>query len=309
MSRLSFVLIFIALLSGCVSMPEAPLPDWQAPLHRSHPLVGSIWDVNAERYLSPHELLQDLSQVDYALLGEKHDNPDHHQLQAYVLRRLYEAAVLASVSFEMLDSSQKEALASIPLSVLQSSDALKSHLGWDEDGWNWGFYGPMLYELLHNDVKVRSANISSDEMMSIYGNEDSDAIKGVLSQEQLLRLEREIDESHCGMLPASQFAPMMRVQRSRDAQMAMSLQDGANARPGVSVLIAGNFHARRDLGVPNYLPEPSKLKSLSFIELREESSEPRDYVLALEPGQPYDYLWFTPAVASQDYCASLRGDD
>ncbi len=306
MSKSAIVVIVSAFLVSCGNIPAVPLPDWQAPLGRSHPLVGSIWDVNQERYLNPQELLRVLSSADYVLLGEKHDNPDHHLLQAYVLRQLRESSALASVSFEMLDSSQADALATIAPAVLQTSDALKAHLHWDEEGWSWDFYGPMLYELLRHEVLVQTANISSSEMMLIYAGKDSEAIQGVLNQEQLQRLEREIDESHCGMLPASQFASMMRVQRTRDAQMAESLERGANAKQGVNVLVAGNFHARRDLGVANYLADTKNLISLSFIELRDEASEPRDYVEALQPGSPYDYLWFTPAVASQDYCAGLR---
>ncbi len=308
MTKVAIVCIVSALVCGCTSTQQVSLPRWEAPLNRSHPLAGSVWNVAEGRSVSPVDLLQVLSQADYALLGEKHDNPDHHLLQAYVLRQLRERGALASVSFEMLDSSQQDSLASVTAAVLQSPDALKVHLQWDEAGWNWEYYGPMLYELLQKEVAVRIGNISSDEMMAIYGGEAREAIKDVLSQEQLQRLEQEIDESHCGMLPASQFASMLRVQQSRDAQMAASLESGAQTGAGVNVLVAGNFHARRDLGVPNYILGKSNLISLAFIELSEESNDPLEYVEALQPGSPYDYLWFTPAVEAQDYCADLRAD-
>lgn len=306
LKALLFYLTMSVALLGCVSSSPSSTHNWESPLNQSHALVGSVWDVREARRVTEAELLQVLSQSQYVLLGEKHDNPDHHQLQAFVLRQLREQGVLSSVSFEMLDSSQREALRSVTPEVLSSMGALKSHLSWDEEGWSWDYYGPMLYEALQAGELVQAANISSDELMSIYGGEESDAIKGRLEEAQLKRLEQEIDESHCGMLPQSQFAAMIRVQRSRDAQMAASLGDGASKGQGVHALIAGNFHARRDLGVPNYIEGSGALVSLSFIELDAESASPNDYVEALGAGQPFDYLWFTPSIEPQDYCAQLR---
>jgi uncharacterized iron-regulated protein len=101
---------------------------------------------------------------------------------------------------------------------------------------------------------------------------------------------------------------MVRVQRSRDAQMAASLTSGESANRGVNVLIAGNFHSRRDLGVPNYIADSEALVSVALVELSDDSRDPRDYVADLGPGLSYDYLWFTPAVETQDYCAQLRAD-
>lgn len=308
MVKIAALFVLSLLLSACAGVERNAMPSWQAPMNQTHPLVGSIWNVREERSVTVQALLQSLSQTRYVLLGEKHDNPDHHQLQAYVLQQLSGEASLASVSFEMLDSSQDALLLKISNDVLGSMDALKVHLNWDDEGWNWEYYGPMLYDLLRSGISVRTANISSDELMSIYGGEDSDAIKGILGASQLERLEREIDESHCGMLPQSQFGSMVRVQRSRDAQMAASLQRGAGANQGANVLLAGNFHARRDLGVPNYIADNEALLSIAFIELSDESGDPREYAADLGPGLPYDYLWFTPAVETQDYCAQLRAN-
>lgn len=295
-------------VQGCASVA----PDgkhWEAPLNQNHELVGAVWDVRNSRLVTVPALLQSLSQAQYAILGEKHDNPDHHHLQAFVLQQLRNEGSLSSVSFEMLDSSQSEALFSVSPSALSSMAALKAHLNWDEDGWDWNYYGPMLYESLRAGELVLAANINSDELMAIYGGAESEAIKGLLDEAKMRRLEQEIDESHCGLLPQSQFAAMIRVQRSRDAQMATSLQNGAREGQGVQVLIAGNFHARRDLGVPNYLPQGASLVSLSFIELGEQSTDPLDYVEALGAEQVYDYLWFTPSMEPQDYCAELRAGD
>src|SRR4051812_674712 len=47
-----------------------------------HPLVGRVWDVKNATFITRDALWAKLVTADYVLLGEKHDNPDHHRLQA-----------------------------------------------------------------------------------------------------------------------------------------------------------------------------------------------------------------------------------
>jgi uncharacterized iron-regulated protein len=44
---------------------------------------------------------------------------------------------------------------------------------------------------------------------------------------------------------------MVRVQQARDYSMAQSMAAPDDSE--IAVLVAGNYHARQDLGVPNYL--------------------------------------------------------
>ena len=106
------------------------------------------------------------------------------------------------------------------------------------------------------------------------------------------------------MLPESQVPAMVRVQQARDASMAKSIDASAQ---GTHALIAGNFHARRDLGVANYLPDDAgPIVSVGILEVDPDMQNPQDYLQAFSDVLPYDYLWFTPAVSAEDYCASLR---
>ena len=92
---------------------------------------------------------------------------------------------------------------------------------------------------------------------------------------------------------------MLAVQQQRDRLMAeVSL---AAATP--SLLLAGSYHVRKDLGVPLHLKdlapaaaEPTQLKVLILVE---QGAAP----LSL---QQADYLWITPAAPAQDYCAQLK---
>ena len=80
----------------------------------------------------------------------------------------------------------------------------------------------------------------------------------------------------------------------------------------MSVLIAGNYHVRQDLGVPNYLAARetdlprSRIVAVAALEVQEGETDPTAYQEVLESQPAYDYLWFTPALTSEDYCSSLR---
>src|SRR5690348_2805418 len=91
MRRRSLLLpvVVAALLLGCAVRPAAiDLGAWQAPAGREHPLVGRIWDTKARRFATSDDVVASLTHTRYVLLGERHDNPDHHRVQVALLRAL-----------------------------------------------------------------------------------------------------------------------------------------------------------------------------------------------------------------------------
>ena len=318
LSRRLLLSLALLSLSGCASLPPSPAAQsesgWLSPLYQDHPLVGRIWRASDQRFISAEELQLALSGKRFMLLGEKHDNPDHHRLRRTLLQGMVAEGSLGVVSFEMLDSSQQARVDDLGGVDLNSAQVLQEHLQWDAEGWDWNFYGPVLTDLLTAGVPVQAGNISRDEMMTVYGSDLDADVAAVMDAVQMEQLNKDIDESHCGMLPASQFPAMVRVQQSRDASMARSLM-AAPESTGKRVLIAGNYHVRRDLGVPNYLvagladmpaAAEADIVTLGFLEVSPESDVPADYTEAFSATAPYDYLWFTPAVTTEDYCAAMR---
>jgi len=287
-----------------------PIDSWASPLYLQHELVGKIWHSKSKSFVTPAELNSAILASRIVMLGEKHDNPDHHALQMVLLKFMQSTGSLASVSFEMLDSTAREGAGSLLGNASLDDAQLRAILNWDEAGWRWDHYGPMLRFLVDESVPVIPANISRQEMSEVYASELSPEIVGVLNEQQQQRLEIDIDESHCGMLPTSQFPAMIRVQQARDDSMARSLQSASV--DGMTVLIAGNYHARRDLGVSNYLLaqnvglECEDILAISFMEVQPDVTNPEEYLDAVGSVPAYDYIWFTPAVTNEDYCASLR---
>jgi len=300
----------LLLLACCASTQQEEGQQWQSLLHTEHVLVDMIWDSQADKYIAADELFTRIEGVSYLLLGEKHDNPDHHVLQLRALDHVLQTDNVSAVSFEMMSSEQQPLLLDLSLSPQSSLEQINEHLHWDDDGWNWDYYGPLLRRVIQADVLINAANISNEEMMQVYGAPTAAEIEGVLDAQTMVALKKDIDDSHCGMLPESQFPAMVRVQQARDFAMASSL--ALNTEQQLQVLVAGNYHIRRDLGVPNYLLnrqsslEESQIVSLAFMEVDNASNNPADYLQQFGSVKAYDYIWFTPAVSDEDYCASLR---
>lgn len=279
---------------------------WESPLHQDHPLTGQIWMAAQQRFVSREELLTRLQQSPVLLLGEKHDNPDHHRLRLLLLEPLLLSSDSALLVLEMLNRGQQAHIDTLATDSLPpEGPALAEHLAWNEEAWPWQFYGPAVSLARQRGAQMRAGNIDDSDVMAIY-RDTRPASPQTLAAEQLAQLERDIDSSHCGMLPAEQFPAMVRVQQARDQQMADALTADPD-RFDRRILLAGNYHIRHDLGVPNYLPEQmSAPLSVAFLEVDPEHDVPTDYLQQFSDIAAYDVIWFTPALRPDDYCADMR---
>lgn len=310
MGRTKFIAVLLLFLGAC-STAQLNFPSsWQSSLRTDHPLVGAIWDSQQNQFIGSVDLLTRLEKVSYLLLGEKHDNPDHHALQQSMLNYFIDGDKLSRVSFEMIDSGQQVLLDTLSKQQLGSLEAINNHLEWNNEGWNWAFYGPLLQSALSADVDVMAANISDEEVKQIYADPTPSELATILNEQAMVTLEKEIDESHCGLLPESQFPAMVRVQQARDYAMAESLSMSNVDK--IQILIAGNYHIRHDQGVPLYLLskhvglEKQEIATLAFMEVSPEADDPAEYLQQFGDVKAYDYIWFTPAISDEDYCALLR---
>ncbi len=311
MEPIKFVTVLTLLLFSACTSTQFDVPDiWQSELHVDHALVGTIWDSRRDQFIEVEELVILLEGTRYLLLGEKHDNPDHHALQLAVLDYVIEQQDVSSVSFEMMSSNQQPLLDSLNTQQLNSLDEINAHLNWDNDGWDWSYYEPFLSAALAAGIDISAANISQEKMMQVYAETTSEETANILNQQTMAALEKDIDESHCGLLPEAQFPAMVRVQQARDLAMAASFP--VDVSPGMQILIAGNYHIRHDLGVPNYLLNrqtdlrKEQIAALAFMEVDASTNEPSEYLQQFSDVKAYDFIWFTPAISDEDYCASLQ---
>ncbi|WP_313118293.1 ChaN family lipoprotein [Ectopseudomonas guguanensis] len=285
----------LLLLSACQAQKPLPPPAPLAPEGREHVELGRIVELASGRTISPQQLLERLARAERVLVGEQHDNPDHHALQLWLLRELARQRPQGSVLMEMLNPDQQPKVDQAQMAAREGrspGDPFDA-LAW-QPGWDWSLYGPLVLHQLRQPYPLLAANLDRAEIMQIYRQRPTLQGERSSAADVQARLLEDIRESHCGLLPDSQLPAMLAVQQQRDRRMAEVLL----AAPQPALLLAGAFHVRKDLGVPLHLADLGAPAGSTILILAEVGRSV-DASMA-------DYVWFTAAQPVQDHCAKLR---
>ena len=300
--------------SAVAPAAAAPAEAWLTKLDADNALVGKLWDVKAGAFVEPALAVARLVKARFVLLGERHDNPDHHRLQARVVEQLTAAGRRPALVFEMLEVSQQLAVDQYLARPDATAAGFGAALGWEHTSWPaFSEYQPIFTAALARKLRIFAGNVAQADARALV-KQGMSALPAERVQELRLAdafpapleaaLEEELRASHCGQLPEQYLAPMALAQHARDAQMAKVLS-GAGAQDG-AVLISGGGHARLDRGVPYYLAldaPQATVASLDFREVRHADIDAAAY--AAEEG-PFDYVWFTPRHTDDDPCAGFK---
>jgi uncharacterized iron-regulated protein len=305
----------VVLVAACAPRPASiDLGAWQAPLGRDHPLTGRIWDTRADRFVTADALVARLAGARYVLLGERHDNPDHHRAQAALVRALLAAGRQPAVAFEMFTADDAPAIARHLAGAPRDAGGLADAVNWKRSGWpDWAHYQPIAQAALDAGLPVVAANLAPATARALARGHGAALPADLAARYGLDRplpdggqaaLTEEIRRAHCGHVPAERLAGMVLAQRARDAMLADSML--AAERDG-AVLIAGAGHVRTDRGVPVYLrarvPDAS-IAAVAPLEVRDGWTRPEQYGAAFDDGRlPFDWIWFTPRMSDADPCA------
>ncbi|WP_374674912.1 ChaN family lipoprotein [Ideonella sp.] len=274
----SAALAWAALLVACATRPAEPLP---APARDAR----------------------------VVLLGEVHDNPRHHALRAEWLRRLLADGRPTVVVFEQMDAARGEDLRRAQAAAPGDPDAVARAGGLDERGWRWPLHRPVLQAALDGGARVAGGNLPRDTVRAVVRQGEA-AVPAALqpllagaawTPARQQAQAQEITDGHCGALPPTMVAPMVLAQRVRDASLAAALL-AAPAGHRV-VLIAGNGHVRRDLGVPVLLQAagvpPDQIAAIGVLERGGDNAD------ADAPGR-YDAVVRTEPEPRPDPCEAFR---
>lgn len=226
------------------------------------------------------------------MLGEQHDAPEHQALQRDVVLALAARGQLGALVMEMAEQGRQ----TTGLPTDASEARVREALAWTDDtatGWPWATYGPVVMAAVRAGAPVLGGNLPRNQMRAAMGNE---ALERRISAAALQEQRQGIRSGHCDLLPEGQIGPMTRIQLARDDAMAQTTV-AAVAKAGAGktvVLVAGNGHVRRDLGVPLYLPT-----TLDHRVVMAQAGGPKS-------STPSDAVWFTPPQPPRDHCAELR---
>lgn len=274
------VILAVLMLSACQHVSTPP------------PVVGEIRDARTGQALTTQELVLRLAKPSRLIVGEQHDNRDHHELQRWLLQELGERRPQGSLLLEMLTPDQQQRVDDVRHASTPPAD-LPGALAW-EPGWDWNLYGPIIRFALTQPYPLLSANLDTVEVRAFYAQPP--ILSGARSNTAPVKAEllAQISDSHCGLLPASQMPAMLAVQQQRDRRMAERLL----AAPTPALLFAGAYHARKDVGVPIHALDLGAPEAPTVLMLAQQGSE----VTAAMA----DYVWYTPATPTPDYCAEMR---
>lgn len=266
------ILLMAAFFTGCASRHPAPAPS-----------AG-----------------QDVAPAQVWLLGEVHDNSVGQRQRAALLRQRVEAGWRPVMVLEQFDRENQDLLDKAQKSCLDAQCLIRVAGG---GRWDWQQYYPLLQLALDYHLPLVAGNLSRADASRVV----RDGMRAVLDARSMAdyQLEQalptplraaqaaEIASSHCNMVPDMMVEGMVNAQVARDIWMARLIRE---QRPRDVVLIAGNGHVRKDIGVPYWLARVEPALSLHSVGYAE---------AAVAPGQ-YDTVVQVAAPVRPDPCASLK---
>lgn len=215
---------------------------------------------------------------DFLLLGEVHDNEEQHRLRAKRLAELLADGRPTTVVFEQMAASNNGAIDAQRQRTPADTEALVEAGQLDRRAWRWPLHRPLFDAALAAGARVQGGNIERDSLRRVMreGEDAAHADVAALlrrtdwSDTQQSAMLKAIDDGHCGALPAAMHAPMVLAQRARDASLAQTMLSAQAAGAQRVVLIAGNGHVDRELGVPRYLTaagiRPERILAVGYVE-------------------------------------------
>jgi uncharacterized iron-regulated protein len=316
-SRIFLALAMAGAMAGLVPVRCLADSGWVSAHYQDHPLAGTIWTSDFKK-VAPAELENALANARYVLLGEIHDNPDHHRLQAQLIETLVKKGRRPAVVFEMIPGHMQAELDRRAEAGDRDAGALGKALRWEESGWpDWSMYRPIAETALSADLPLVAGGLDADVRKAVAKGTPPSLYENAVREYDLdrpLKPEiaeaegREIKDGHCNLLPDAALPPMLRAQRAADGALAKAMTS-ANPSEG-AVLIAGAGHVRNDWAVSHIVREKSPeatVVSVAFVEVDPKRTTPSAYVDAL-PGleKPFDFIYLTPRADLTDHCAELE---
>lgn len=244
----------------------------------------NIVDLHSGQKLTPQQLLAKLRDRPRVIVGEKHDNLQHHQIEQWLVESLPRQRTQGSVLMEMITPSQQDKVNAVKDQLKQgktlTGQQITEQTAWQK-GWKWELYSGVTTAALAGSYPLLSANLDRREIKKFY--QHPLAVTGALSTQPSVReaIAKTIEESHGGKLEPKQAEAMLAIQQQRDRRMAESLL----AAPTPALLIVGGYHANRALGVPLHVEDIAPMTELTVVMLAEEG-------VKVDKSNA-DFVWYT----------------
>jgi uncharacterized iron-regulated protein len=290
---------------------------WKTSIASSHPLAGAFYKHVAGatgdaawQPVTESDVADAAANAAFVLIGEKHDNPDHHVEQARIVGALVDRKKRPAIVFEMLETDMKDKLDAYMERADASSAGFGDAMSWEKRGWGeWENYKPIADVIFADKLAIVPGGIPTARAIDIAHHGEA-ALSAEDQKTYLLdvtmdpnlesSLHDELVKAHCGHLPSTMVRGMLLAERARDAGLALAMLP--YARTG-AVLIAGNGHVRNDRGVPWTLAQlhaQGDVVSIALEEVQDDVRSPGGYDIHA------DFAFFTPRASDEDPCVKFR---
>lgn len=243
-----------ALLTACVS---------PGPFEIGH---TQVYSAKKQQHLTFAHWIDALQSYDVILIGEKHDDVRHHQAQLALLQALHRHRAIRAVALEMLPSSKQAAFIQAQRTAQEQlrrdpatdANVIKAGLEWPAS-WDWAQYRSLVMWMLREQIPMIGANLDQTELAIIA--KGAQPLKGRVSTAPEVHeaLSQLVSGHH--LESDTPVQALVQAQQFKDRRMAESLF--RNAKP--VVLLAGNVHVNKKLGVPLHLQDYGQRKVVSIM--------------------------------------------
>ncbi|MGY0195656.1 ChaN family lipoprotein [Leptothrix sp. BB-4] len=237
------------------------------------------------------------------LVGEVHDNAAQHAMRLKALDALLARGERPALLMEQLDLDRQGEIDRLRSggTAEQVADRIAA-LDGPMSGWDWDFYRPYIERAVSHGLPLVAVNVSRDAARRVIREGlAAQGFDAAVPEPLLAEQARLIEASHCGMVDAPMARRMAAAQIARDQAMARAVTAAAEATPRMVVLLAGNGHVRRDLGVPRWLA-PALSAQTRVVGLVEAGGDDPPGPAGMAP---YDRRIETPRQPREDPCAGM----
>jgi uncharacterized iron-regulated protein len=265
--------------------------------------------VDADPESAARAVAERAGSAEVVYLGELHDNPDHHAVQARILRALLARGHRPVLAFEMVPETRQADVEAAVRSEAGPED-VERRLAWRAQGWpDFGMYWPLFELARRHGLEVLATDLDPGVTRRISrsglgaAGEDPARLRSALPDDPARdrAITRRIQAAHCNVVPESRAGRMLESWYARNVVIARRL-GAALGSGGPVVVIIGRGHQSPG-GVPEQLealrPGTRQLV-LALVESRD--AEPA----SAETAAGADVVWLTPARERPDYCRGVR---
>ena len=288
-------------LAGCAGAAPPPGSDpGRGPL-----VIGLRADVAA----SALTVAARARDAEVVYLGELHDRPQHHVIQARILEAMLAAGGRPAVAFEMVPETRQAALEAVVRSEVGPPE-VDRELQWTARGWpDFAMYWPLFELARKHGLSVVGTDLDPTVTRRIgrdglgAAGEDPARLRSAMPDDPARdrAIARRMRAAHCDRVSESRVARMLESWYARNVVIARRVVDALQRAPQVVVII-GRGHQSPG-GVPEQLDalrQGTRQLVVAFVEIEAGAPE------ITPPGTTADVVWLTagrPPVA--DPCLSL----